>query len=204
MSDRRAANAPRSFPTLRTLVFWPHLLAGVSAGVLILLMSVTGVLLTYERQFVAWSDRAYRSMPSAGATRLPLGILLQRIHEARPDLAPMAVTMAAAREAPVMLTVGQRAVYADAYSGQVLGEGSQTVRRAMNEIRSWHRWLSVEGDGRFWPGSSQGGLTSCSCSSSHRVSTCGFHEKGLGSTSGPAHSSTADSGARRVTSTGTT
>ena len=148
MSDRRAANAPRSFPTLRTLVFWPHLIAGVTASVLILLMSVTGVLLTYERQLIAWSDRAYRSTPSAGATRLPLGTLLAKVHETNPDLAPTAVTMVADREAPVMMTVRQRTLYVDAYSGQVLGEGNPTVRRAMTEIRSWHRWLAVERDGR--------------------------------------------------------
>jgi uncharacterized iron-regulated membrane protein len=147
VSDR-LANAPRRFPTLRTLVFWPHLIAGVTAGVLILLMSVTGVLLTYERQLVAWSDRASRSTPPAGSARLPLGTLLAKVHETNPDLVPTAVTMVADREAPVTLAVRQRTLYVDAYSGRMLGEGNQTVRRAMNEIRSWHRWLSVEGDGR--------------------------------------------------------
>lgn len=145
MSDRHA-NAPRRFPTLRTLVFWPHLIAGVSAGVLILLMSVTGVLLMYERQLIAWSDRAYRSTPAE--SRLPLGTLLQRVQETYPDLTPTAVTIAADREAPVTLSVRQRTLYVDAYSGRVLGEGNQTVRRVMSEIRSWHRWLSVDGDGR--------------------------------------------------------
>ncbi len=148
MSDR-LANAPKRFPTLRTLVFWPHLLAGVSAGVLILLMSVTGVLLMYERQLIAWSDRAYQSTPpAAAATRLPLGTLLRKVRETHPDLAPTAVTMAADQEAPVLLTVRQRTLYVDAYSGQVLGEGNLTVKRAMSEIRAWHRWLSVDGDGR--------------------------------------------------------
>jgi uncharacterized iron-regulated membrane protein len=148
VSDRRAANASRTLPTLRTLVFWPHLIAGVSAGLVILLMSVTGVLLTYERQLIAWSDSAYRSTPPAGSTRLPLGTLLLKVRETNPNLVPTAVTMAADRQAPVTLAVRQRTVYVDAYSGQVLGEGNPTVRRAMTEIRSWHRWLSVEGDGR--------------------------------------------------------
>jgi len=148
VSDRRAADGARRFPTLRTLVFWPHLFAGVTAGLLILLMSVTGVLLTYERQLIAWSDRTYRSTPSEGSSRLPPGTLLLRVRETNPDLVPSAVTMAADREAPVTLAVPQRMLYVDAYSGQVLGEGNQTVRRAMSEIRSWHRWLSVDGDGR--------------------------------------------------------
>ncbi len=148
MSDRRAADTPRSLPTPRTLVFWPHLIAGVSAGLLILLMSVTGVLLTYERQLIAWADRTYRSTPPAGSARLPPGTLLMNVHETNPDLVPTAVTMVADREAPVTLAVPQRTLYVDAYSGQVLGEGNQTMRRAMSEIRSWHRWLSVDGDSR--------------------------------------------------------
>ena len=53
---------------LRTLIFWPHLIAGITAGIVILVMSVTGVLLTYERQLIAWSDSQYRStVPAQGA-----------------------------------------------------------------------------------------------------------------------------------------
>ena len=58
---------------LRTLLFWPHLIAGVVAGAVILVMSVTGVVLTYERQLIAWSNSDYRSVPpSAGAPRMPV------------------------------------------------------------------------------------------------------------------------------------
>ena len=57
---------------LRTVLFWLHLSAGVVAGALIMVMSVTGVLLTYEKQIVAWSDRGYRAAPpSAEAPRAP-------------------------------------------------------------------------------------------------------------------------------------
>ena len=34
---------------LRSVFFWSHLFAGVVAGLIILIMSVTGVLLAYER-----------------------------------------------------------------------------------------------------------------------------------------------------------
>ncbi len=58
---------------LRTLLFWPHLIAGVVAGAIILVMSVTGVLLTYERQLIEWSNSDYQSAPpSPGAPRLPV------------------------------------------------------------------------------------------------------------------------------------
>jgi uncharacterized iron-regulated membrane protein len=48
----------------------------------------------------------------------------------------------------VILTVPQRTVYVDAYTGALLGEGSQGVRRFMTELRAWHRWLAVDGDRR--------------------------------------------------------
>ena len=50
--------------TLRTAFFWLHLTAGVVAGIIVLLMSVTGVALTYERQLIAWSDREFKSTPA--------------------------------------------------------------------------------------------------------------------------------------------
>lgn len=135
--------------TLRSLVFWPHLIAGVVAGAVILLMSVTGVLLTYERQLIAWSDSHYVSTPpQTGAARLSVEELLARVRQARPDLAPTAVTVASEPTEPVMLAVPQRVIYADAYSGAVLGEGTRTVRELMADLRAWHRWIAVEGEGR--------------------------------------------------------
>ena len=53
---------------LRSVLFWLHLACGVVAGVVILIMSVTGVLLTYQRQITAWADtRGYHIEPGAAA-----------------------------------------------------------------------------------------------------------------------------------------
>ena len=51
--------------TFRDLLYWPHLVCGVTAGILIFIMSVTGVLLTYERQMISWAEGDYdRSAPT--------------------------------------------------------------------------------------------------------------------------------------------
>jgi uncharacterized iron-regulated membrane protein len=134
---------------LRTLIFWPHLVAGLTAGIVILVMSVTGVLLTYERQLIAWSDSQYRStVPAEGASRLPVETLLQTIRTEHPDIAVNAITVGSAPDAAVTVAVPQRTLYFDAYSGRLLGEGAQVMRRFMSETRAWHRWLAVEGEGR--------------------------------------------------------
>jgi uncharacterized iron-regulated membrane protein len=135
--------------TIRRLIFWTHLLAAAGAGLVILTMSVTGVLLTYERQLIAWSDRQYRSAPPAdGAARLPIEALIAGVTARHPEVRPTAITVGATSEAPVVLTAGPRPLYLDAYSGATLGEGSTTVRAVMSELRAWHRWLAVDGAGR--------------------------------------------------------
>jgi uncharacterized iron-regulated membrane protein len=42
--------------TFRKILFWCHLFCGVVAGIVILTMSITGLLLTYEKQFLFWAD----------------------------------------------------------------------------------------------------------------------------------------------------
>ena len=134
---------------LRTFLFWPHLAAGVLAGAVILLMSFTGVVLMYERQIIAWADRGVRSAPPAAeASRLPLDDIVRRIGREIPDVRPTAVTVSADREAPVAISAAQRTLYADAYSGRLIGEGNQSVRSFMTSVRAWHRWLGVSGDRR--------------------------------------------------------
>ena len=134
---------------LRTLVFWPHLIAGVTAGAVILVMSVTGVLLTYERQMVAWSNRHLRSTPpAAGAARLSAEELVTRLRQAHPDLNVASLTFGSEADAPVLVPNGQRTTYVDAYTGRVLGQGADGMRTFMSDMRAWHRWLAVEGEGR--------------------------------------------------------
>ena len=134
--------------TLRTLIFWPHLVAGVIVGSIILLMSVTGVVLTYERQLIAWSDSAFRSNPTPGAAPLSPESLLAKLRQDHPEMEVSAATFAADPTAPVSVTAGRDTLYADAYTGALVGESTQGMRRFMSATRAWHRWIAVEGEGR--------------------------------------------------------
>jgi uncharacterized iron-regulated membrane protein len=63
---------------LRKVIFWCHLPVGVIAGVVILIMCVTGVLLSYENQITAWADTNWRSislqLPTAASAPLTFNI----------------------------------------------------------------------------------------------------------------------------------
>jgi len=138
-------------PTFRSLLFWAHLVCGVVAGVVILLMSVTGVALTYEKQMLEWADRRAHSWvpPSDGARPLPPETLLAAVVAARPGAAPTGVTRRADPAAPVTVTLdGNRALLVHPYTGAVLGEPAPGLRAFFRTTTNWHRWLALEGASR--------------------------------------------------------
>ena len=139
--------------TLRKLIFWPHLITGCLAGVVVLIMSVTGTLLMYEKQIVAWADeREYRSEPpTVGAARLPVEALINAAKQGKGVL-PSQLTLRPDPQAPAMLSYGREgALYIDAYSGAILGPGSPKVRDFFRGVTEWHRWLGTAGAGRPGP-----------------------------------------------------
>lgn len=134
----------------RTFLFWLHLAAGVVAGVVILVMSATGVALTYERQLNAWTTSHLRSAPPTSASsRMPLETLVARVAEARADVTPGGVTVGAAADAPVTVTAEPTPLFVDAYSAQELGDRRGAgLRSFLQTMRSWHRWLGADADNR--------------------------------------------------------
>src|SRR6187549_1910031 len=101
--------------SFRSILFWMHLACGAAAGIVILIMSVTGVALTYEKQMLEWADRRAWTAPSA-STAQPLSpeMLLAKVTEARPGTASIGITLRADRTAPATITLeGNRALLAD-------------------------------------------------------------------------------------------
>lgn len=133
----------------RKVVFWTHLSCGVAAGLVVLMMSVTGVLLTYERQIVALADHGSDATPTAGAVRMPLEDLLEAVRLQRPDLRPTAVTVRRDTRAPVVVSAGREGtVYVNPYTAAVTAPGAQGLRAFFGAVEGWHRWFNVRGEGR--------------------------------------------------------
>jgi uncharacterized iron-regulated membrane protein len=134
----------------RKIIFWCHLPVGVMAGVVILIMCVTGVLLSYEKQITSWADtRGYRSSPpAAGAQHLPIETLITKARETR-GATPTAITLKSDPSAPAEIAFGRETtLFANPYTGAILGEGSQRTRAFFRNVTDWHRWLGAKGDNR--------------------------------------------------------
>ncbi len=131
--------------SLRKVLFWSHLAVGVTAGAVIFIMSVTGVLLTYQKQIVAMADRSMRVSVPAEAQRVPVAGLLASVATTVPGAKPASLTVRANPDAPVGVSLGRgRTLYLDPYSGASLGEGSTGVRDAFRMITDAHRWLAMK------------------------------------------------------------
>jgi uncharacterized iron-regulated membrane protein len=121
---------------IRKSIFWLHLAAGILAGVIIVVMSVTGVLLTYERQLTERAD-GFHLTPEARK------VGLEKLLENRN---PSAVIVDSDPARPVALQFGRtKTEFFNPHSGESLGEGNKTVRGFFRTMLMWHRWLGREG-----------------------------------------------------------
>jgi uncharacterized iron-regulated membrane protein len=141
----------------RSILFWLHLVAGISTAVIVVIMSVTGVVLTYQRQMQYWADtRHYRAEPAPGQERLLVEDLVARVESALPVAessgeppSVSTVTYRADPDLPVAVAVANRTLYVNPYTGELHGEGAgQAMRSFFSSMVGWHRWLAMSGDGR--------------------------------------------------------
>ena len=137
--------------SLRKAIFWVHLAVGVTAGGVILMLAVTGVILTYEAQLNRWALRDYRAdPPGPGAAPLGLDELIARVTGGQP--ADIVTSVALHRDPldPAVVELdGGATVFVDRFTGARLGDGNTRTRRFLRSVMYWHRWFALEGEYRI-------------------------------------------------------
>ncbi len=134
----------------RKLLFWTHLCVGVAAGLIILVMSVTGAILAFEHEIVDFVERKIQTVPPPppDTTRIPLSALKDRIQETRPETQITAIVLHPSPHAAMTMSFGREgSVYVNPYSSEILGSGSKT-HDFMHEVVDLHRWLGSREKGR--------------------------------------------------------
>jgi uncharacterized iron-regulated membrane protein len=136
---------------LRNIIFWIHLSAGVTAGLVIFVMSVTGALLAFEPQITRYAERDMRFVqpPSGEATRLNPRALIERAIATKPEASISGFTLSSDRSASATVAFGREGVlFLNPYTGEVLGDGAKGVRNFFRIVTDWHRYLGASGDSR--------------------------------------------------------
>lgn len=135
---------------LRTCLFWLHLAAGITAGVVIMSMSVSGILIAYERQILDWVEHDSRivEIPDAPA-RLGIGKLLEKLQQSNPGVDPATVVLYSDPGLAVRVAAGRDGLFfLDPYTRGVTVERDRFVRDFFQFMTEWHRWLGQEGKGK--------------------------------------------------------
>ncbi|MFD2256575.1 PepSY-associated TM helix domain-containing protein [Luteolibacter algae] len=126
---------------IRKSIFWLHLVVGLLAGVLVLVMAVTGITLAYERQLTVLADNFGIDAPE-DAQQLGIEEILAS-HTSKP---PSSITVESDLSQPVALQYGrEKTEFIHPYTGASLGEGNTVVRSFFKTMLTWHRWLGREG-----------------------------------------------------------
>jgi uncharacterized iron-regulated membrane protein len=135
---------------VRSFVFWLHLAAGVTAGVIILIMSATSALLALKPQILNVVEKDVRFVtPPVAGSRLGIDALLASVQRAHPLVRPATLTLQADPGASAAVALGRDGIlYVDPYSGAVLGEGSKRAQLFFRTMEDWHRWLGVSAESR--------------------------------------------------------
>jgi len=139
---------------LRKTLFWLHLCAAVAAGLVILALSATGLLLAFESQILERAERSVRRVeppPSATPAPAPPSIeeLLAGLRASRPELPVSAVTLRAEPDATVALAQGREGVlYVDPARGEIVGSGAPRTRNFFRRVTELHRYLGASGESR--------------------------------------------------------
>ncbi len=139
--------------TVRKSIFWLHLAAGLTAGLVVAVMSFTGIALAFEHEIIARAERDNLRVtpPPPNAPRLPVSDLIKHARLAEPATRPTAVTVSSDPTQVVQVAFGREAtVYVDPYSGAIREPGAKKWRAFFRAMEGWHRFLGRSGDQRAW------------------------------------------------------
>ncbi|WP_193910680.1 PepSY domain-containing protein [Cellvibrio polysaccharolyticus] len=142
---------------MKNWTFQLHWFLGITAGIVLGIIGVTGGMMSFERQIMEWmsSDVVYVEVPADG-NRLTPDAIVSRFNEHRPDAGVQQLTLSSDPSRAVVVRTRStpesrrgESLYLNPYSGELLGKirGEQFFR----DVRSLHRWLLIpSGEGINW------------------------------------------------------
>lgn len=148
-TDANTIAAARAKPKIR-IIFWSHLIVGLVMGIFVGLMSITGVLLTYERQIKSWAENAAIEAP---ADAEPLTV--QQLADAaisRGAEPGHTLTIPLRDTGAVAVAAGRRdRTLLNPYDAEPMPGAGENTSAFFSRVTRIHRWLA------FWGGRNEAG-----------------------------------------------
>ena len=137
--------------SFRKIVFWLHLVLGLLVGVVVGIMSFTGVIIAFEHEIIERIDRdaIYLSEAEALGEVLPIEILLERVKSEKANFQATMVLVPNAYDKAYTFFAGRSGqVYVNPYDGSIRPMKSESAHDFFHLMESWHRWLGMSGKGQ--------------------------------------------------------
>lgn len=134
--------------SVRSVIFWIHLVAGVLVAVPVVIMSATGVAIAFEEEILNAFDREQRVVPhTPDAARRSIAVLRADVARQQPDFAASRVVVPRAADAAFVFFAGREGMlYVNPYTGSATVPASTGAHAVLHEVEAWHRFLGREGD----------------------------------------------------------
>lgn len=134
----------------RKIIFWCHLAAGVGAGIFIFLMCVSGALLSFEANILAFAEREMRVVaPTENDQRLSVSDIIAKVREAKLQSKPSSISLQNDKSAAAIVALGRDGqVFVNPYTGEITGEDATGWRGFFRVVEDVHRWLALSGEAR--------------------------------------------------------
>ncbi len=129
---------------VRAIIFWLHLAIGCVAGLVILTMSVTGVLLAFERQINGWADApaVLQGHPDT-SPQAPLDSLLANLKSNGRGV-PSELVLHNNANSPVEARFGrERTLYLNPWTGEMIGQPLEPTHAFFGAAERVHRSLGL-------------------------------------------------------------
>jgi len=146
---------------IRPFIFWPHLVCGVAIGLIVFSLSLTGLLLMFERQVTEWADRWNLTSHASDTAVLPLDELILRA--AANGVTGTTIMVPRKSGEAIVVSEGRRRSSINPWDGTPIPP-NDTVHGFYRAIESWHRWFAVDDTRRDTARPSSESPTCCSCS----------------------------------------
>lgn len=132
---------------VRTVFLWTHLVLGLLAGLVIAVMSSTGIVIAFEQEILDFIDRDARTVEvPEGAAPRDLAELLEGLSAVEPDFSARSVVIPADPAAAYLVSGGKDGSrFVDPYTGEVRRQPSEGAHEVLHFIEDVHRFLALEG-----------------------------------------------------------
>ena len=135
--------------TIRKGIFWSHLVVGLLVGLVVLVMSVTGFLATYENAITTYVASSDTVIPGDDQAPLTVDEIASIAKSKSAGARRVVLTFENRPHAPILVRrIGVGMLALDPYSGEAIATSGLKAESFFGKIISWHRWLGMDGDGR--------------------------------------------------------